>query len=255
MSMPPRPIVTSRRPLHGFTLVELLVVIAIIGLMLGLLLPAVQSAREAARRTSCKSNLKQVGIAMNLYLDRKTKGRFPDAAIIPSEELTFYAPDRPIKPSIVAALGPFMDNNRAGFRCPSDTTYFVRDPGSPKAQEIAQAWASVPVADRPAEYDGVPYEGTSYEYPARRLTETTSVTDPTTGKIKAKTVGRTREDALSYRGSQGASSKLWISYEFSAFHGGFQFLPSSEESDFNDRPTPPAGARNFLYLDGHVENL
>ena len=101
----------------------------------------------------------------------------------------------------------------------------------------------------------MPYEGTSYEYPARRLTETTSVTDPTTGKIKAKTVGRTREDALSYRGSHGASSKLWISYEFSAFHGGFQFLPSSEEYDFNDRPTPPAGARNFLYLDGHVENL
>ncbi len=247
MSMPPRPIVTSRRPLHGFTLVELLVVIAIIGLMLGLLLPAVQSAREAARRTSCKSNLKQVGIAMNLYLDRKTKGRFPDAAIIPSEELTFYAPDRPIKPSIVAALGPFMDNNRAGFRCPSDTTYFVRDPGSPKAQEIAQAWARVPVADRPAEYDGVPYEGTSYEYPARRLTQT----DASTGK----TVGRTREEALTYRGQQGSSSKLWVLYEFEAFHGGFSWLPSAAESDFNERPTPPEGARNFLYFDGHVENL
>jgi prepilin-type N-terminal cleavage/methylation domain-containing protein/prepilin-type processing-associated H-X9-DG protein len=246
---------TAPRSPRAFTLVELLVVIAIIGLMLGLLLPAVQSAREAARRTACKSNLKQVGIAMNLYLDRKTRGRFPDAAIIPSEELTFYAPDRPIKPSIVAALGPFMDNNRAGFRCPSDTTYFVRDPSSPKAQEIAQRWAQIPTAARPAEYDGVPYEGTSYEYPARRLTETTSTTDPATGRIVAKTVGRTREEALSYRGSQGGSSKLWIAYEFDAFHGGFQFLPTAEVSEFNDRPTPPEGARNFLYLDGHVENL
>ncbi|TWT35820.1 hypothetical protein KOR34_07140 [Posidoniimonas corsicana] len=52
------------RPTRAFTLVELLVVIAIIGALIAMLLPAVQSAREAARRTSCKNNLKQLGLAL-----------------------------------------------------------------------------------------------------------------------------------------------------------------------------------------------
>ncbi|MHC4636903.1 MAG: prepilin-type N-terminal cleavage/methylation domain-containing protein [Planctomycetota bacterium] len=53
----------------GFTLIELLVVIAVIALLMAILIPALSKAKTIARRMTCKSNLRQIVFAWQLYFD------------------------------------------------------------------------------------------------------------------------------------------------------------------------------------------
>ena len=148
---------------HAFTLVELLVVIAIIGLLISLLLPAIQAARESARRMACCNNLKQIGLALNLYYNTNNKLPPGWTAYDPQTHLP-YALGEPGW-GWASRILPFMELNSlakngihynlpisdpsnqtarltqiAEFRCPSDINQQTCiDPDDPAQIEMAVA--------------------------------------------------------------------------------------------------------------------
>lgn len=82
---------SAARP-GGFTLIELLVVISIIAILAALLFPVFAQAKNAARAVACASNMRQMGLAMQLYLTDNDDMWFPSEGV---SDLQGFAPQRP----------------------------------------------------------------------------------------------------------------------------------------------------------------
>jgi len=97
---------SAKRPhLKGFTLIELLVVIAIIAILAAILFPAFARARENARRTSCLSNLKQIGLGLAQY------SQDYDSLLVPTSANSV---------SWTQLIQPYVKSTQM-FACPSDS--------------------------------------------------------------------------------------------------------------------------------------
>ncbi|AHF89543.1 N-terminal cleavage protein [Opitutaceae bacterium TAV5] len=121
MKRSPRPQHSCLAKKHGFTLIELLTVIAIIGILAGILIPTVGMVREQAWSTRCQSNLRQVHLALMMFVD-DNKGMLPGPLQTPQspfyrdntqQQLSRYiAPYMGQTPTSEQQLLPFM-------RCPA----------------------------------------------------------------------------------------------------------------------------------------
>lgn len=106
---------TTRR--KGFTLIELLVVIAIIAILAAILFPVFARAREKARQASCLSNVKQISLAILMYVqdyDEKWGGAWYTADITRQDLLWNNV------------VGPYVKNDQI-WQCPSESAQYVED--------------------------------------------------------------------------------------------------------------------------------
>lgn len=115
---------------RNFTLVELLTVIGIIAILSGLLVGGLHRARQSSRRAACQSNLHQLGLGVQMYLDSNSEV-FPVACGLPSMAQSLGEPEKRISVELLSYVG----NNGELFKCPADVlgengTYFDREGSS-----------------------------------------------------------------------------------------------------------------------------
>lgn len=207
-----------KRPANAMTLVELLVVVAIIGVLVGLLMPAVQNAREAARSAQCKSQLRQIGVALLRHCDSRG-GEFPE---------WWHAGDGNGKRSWLYSLAPYLESVDAVRICPSD----------PLADERRRA--------RATSYLINDYLAADVEGAARNLRQI-QATHRTMAMFEA--AEKWQDDPQLYVKNEHVHAADWFN-EFNVQRGWVMWAIEQDVAVKQHQE-----CANYVFLDGHVETI